>query len=196
MSKFRINDHVRITSPTAYWFDQTGVVAAIQPSGPYAVFVDLDNGGQVAFREHELILAESESMTTQINRAIRNQKMAGLGGVRNIQTLAANFSPFTAAALDEAMTKMSKASEDVADDYMAARDAHAAIDDSPSIAPTLSDGEKLRLIADVVNGQSPFGTELANFRKRLLAVLSIGERSLRHRGCVERCRTAIRGLGG
>lgn len=116
MSKFKIGDHVRVTQPTACWFDQTGVVADIQPGKPYSVFVDLDDGGQVAFRESELILADV---------------VEGAG----------------------------------------------VIDDSPEIAPTVSDSDKLRLIADVVNGQTPFGTELANFRRRLLAVLSIGGQS-------------------
>lgn len=55
--KFRVGDHVRVTAPTAYWFDRTGTVADIQDA-PYPVFVDLDNGGQVAFRESELILAD------------------------------------------------------------------------------------------------------------------------------------------
>ncbi|WP_104086542.1 hypothetical protein [Arthrobacter sp. GMC3] len=34
--------------------------------------------------------------------------------------------------------------------------------------------DKLRMIADTVEGQVPFGTELANFRRRLSAILSIG----------------------
>lgn len=34
--------------------------------------------------------------------------------------------------------------------------------------------DKLRLIADTVERQAPFGTELANFRRRLSAILSIG----------------------
>jgi len=119
MSKFKVTDHVRVTAD-GYWFDQTGVVTYLEPGGKYPVFVDLDGGGQVAFHEHELILAD---------------------------------------VVDGAVL------------------GYAAIDDSPSIEPSLSDAEKLRLIADTVAGQVPFGTELANFRKRLLAVLSIGERS-------------------
>lgn len=34
--------------------------------------------------------------------------------------------------------------------------------------------DKLRLIADTVDAQTPSGTELANFRRRLFAILSIG----------------------
>lgn len=33
--------------------------------------------------------------------------------------------------------------------------------------------DKLRLIADTVDGQAPFGTELANFRRRLQLILEI-----------------------
>lgn len=57
MSKFKVTDHVRVTIEGC-WSDKTGVVAEIQPDLPYPVFVDLDKGGQVAFTEHELILAD------------------------------------------------------------------------------------------------------------------------------------------
>lgn len=37
----------------------------------------------------------------------------------------------------------------------------------------LSDHDKLRIIAAIVEDQGPFGTELANFRRRLRAIISI-----------------------
>lgn len=58
MSKFKVGDPVRVTVE-GLWFDRPGVVAAIQPAWQYPVFVDLDGGGQVAFTEHELILADA-----------------------------------------------------------------------------------------------------------------------------------------
>lgn len=137
MSKFKLTDHVRVTAPTAYWFDRTGVVADIQLGKPYSVYVDLDDGGQVSFRESELILAD---------------------------VVEANNRAFV-----DGMEAVGAAAQKMAADYMDARDAHAD-------AVTFSDSDKLRMIADTVDGQLPFGTELANFRKRLLAVLSIGER--------------------
>lgn len=89
MSKFRITDHVRVTQPTTYWFDQTGVVADIQPGEEYSVFVDLDNGGQVAFRESELILADvvdsqfernKHTIQDAINEAKTEQQRLSRGG--------------------------------------------------------------------------------------------------------------------
>ena len=56
--KFRISDPVRVTA-AGYWFDWTGVVADNKPDAEYPVVVDLDRGGQTAFREHELILADA-----------------------------------------------------------------------------------------------------------------------------------------
>ena len=44
--------------------------------------------------------------------------------------------------------------------------------------PTITDADKLRMIADTVHGQTAYGTELANFRRRLLAILSIGRGDL------------------
>jgi len=37
----------------------------------------------------------------------------------------------------------------------------------------VSDKDKLRMISDTVEGQPPFGTELANFRRRLRIILDL-----------------------
>jgi hypothetical protein len=51
-------------------------------------------------------------------------------------------------------------------------------EDSPSedvamIPLKASDADKLRIIRDIVEGQSPFGSELANFQRRLRIILDI-----------------------
>jgi hypothetical protein len=46
-------------------------------------------------------------------------------------------------------------------------------DDVGTIPARASDADKLRIIRDIVEGQSPFGSELANFQRRLRIILDI-----------------------
>lgn len=45
--------------------------------------------------------------------------------------------------------------------------------EDPALPQGVSDADKLRLLADVVDAQAPFGTDLADFKRRLQIVLGL-----------------------
>jgi hypothetical protein len=45
--------------------------------------------------------------------------------------------------------------------------------DTATVPVTVSDADKLRIIRDIVEGQAPFGSELANFQRRLRLILDL-----------------------
>lgn len=45
--------------------------------------------------------------------------------------------------------------------------------EDPALPQSVSDVDKLRILADVVDAQAPFGTDLADFKRRLQIVLGL-----------------------
>lgn len=46
-------------------------------------------------------------------------------------------------------------------------------EDVGTIPAKVTDSDKLRILRDIVEGQAPFGSELANFQRRLRIILDL-----------------------
>jgi hypothetical protein len=145
MSKFKVTDHVRVTHPNPLWFDKVGEVVEVDMlGGLYEFHVKIPGQASTWFNDDELILAESAPRKDMAEQEIDGERVRGKS---------------------DHEAALRTISEEIATEYIAARNAHAE---------RVTAEDKLRLIADTVDAQSPAGSELANFRRRLSAILSIG----------------------